>query len=221
MTVVDHTGPMLLPDTAYDMWARGELDDFVHAPESSRVEVIGGSVVVSPPPALEHNAVVGDISYALAQARAGREGFPWRADQGTGLSLVGIGEGFSPDLVVLDRDVYLAARRSRVKTLVPDQVELVVAVTSSSTAENDRRPAKSTRKQPESSKWNRYAVAEIPYYLLVDRSPKIMKSTLYSIPDRGSAAYLHEESWPFGDTDRLPDPFDLDIDTSEWTPWQD
>ncbi len=216
MTLVDHKGPMLLPDTAYDMWARGELDDFVHAPESSRVEVIGGTVVVTPPPSLEHNAIIGDITYALAFAHAGRADFPWRADQGTGLSLVGVGEGFIPDLMVLDQEVYLAARRSRVRTLVPDQVELVVEVTSSSNAGNDRRP---TEKRRTDNKWNGYAAAEIPYYLLIDRSPKVMQSILYSIPDQGSAAYLHEESWDFGQTVKLPEPFDMDIDTTEWKSW--
>ncbi|MBT2208430.1 Uma2 family endonuclease [Actinomadura sp. NEAU-AAG7] len=208
---------MSLPDTAYNMWTRGELDDFVHAPEGHRVEVIEGRVVVSPPPAFEHNAIIGDISYAMAHAHGARAGFPWRTDQGTGLSLVGIGAGFVPDLVVLDEAVYLAARRSRVRTLVPDQVELVVEVTSPGNAGNDRRPGERGR----NNKWNGYATAEVPYYLLIDRSPKIARSVLFSIPDQGSAAYLHEDSWDFGETIRLPEPFDVDIDTAEWKPWSD
>ncbi|WP_243725672.1 Uma2 family endonuclease [Actinomadura rubrisoli] len=214
--MIDHVGPMRLPDTAYNMWTRGELDDFIHAPEGHRVEIIGGKVVVSPPPAFEHNAIVGDISYALAHAHAARPDFTWRTDQGTGLSLVGIGEGFIPDLMVLEQEVYRAARRSRVKTLVPDQVELVVEVTSSGNAGNDRRPAE---RRHANNKWNGYAAAEVPYYLLIDRSPKVTRSILYSIPDQGSAAYLHEDSWAFGETVQLPEPFGVEIDTAEWGPW--
>ncbi|MFG2090118.1 Uma2 family endonuclease [Spirillospora sp. NPDC048824] len=207
-----------LPDTPYNLWARGELDDYVDAPEGSRIEVIGGKVVVSPPPGLPHNAIAGDINYALVRAHVLQPDYVWKTDQGTGMSLVGVGEGFVPDLMIADQDVYLAARRSGVRTLVPDQVELVVEVTSLSNAEYDQQPAK---RRHDNNKWNGYAAAEIPYYLLVDRSPKVARSILYSIPDQSLAAYLHQESWEFGETIHLPDPFDIEIDTAEWKPWDD
>ncbi|WP_165958848.1 Uma2 family endonuclease [Actinomadura sp. KC345] len=203
-----------LPDTPYNLWVRGELDDYVDAPEGSRIEIIGGEVVVSPPPGLPHNAVTGDI--VLVFNRALGPEFPWRTDNGTGMSLVGVGDGYVPDLMIVDQDVYLAARRSGVRTLVPDQVELVVEVTSYGNAGNDQQP---TARGRGNNKWNGYAAAEIPYYLLVDRSPKVGRSILYSIPDQGLAAYLHQESWEFGETVHLPDPFDIEIDTSEWKPW--
>ncbi|MEU5991005.1 Uma2 family endonuclease [Spirillospora sp. NPDC047418] len=193
-----------LPDTPYNLWVRGELDDHVDAPEGSRIEIIGGKVVVSPPPGLPHNAIAGDINYATVRAHVLRPDFGWRTDQGSGLSLVGVGDGFVPDLMILDEEVYLAARRSQVRTLVPDQVELVVEVTSYGNA-----------------KWNGYAGAEIPYYLLVDRSPKVARSTLYSIPDHALGAYLHHESWAFGETIHLPDPFDIEIGTTEWKSWDE
>ena len=39
-------------------------------------------------------------------------------------------------------------------------------------------------------------------------------------PDRATGAYIHQESWEFGDTIRLPDPFDLEIDTTHWVTWE-
>ena len=207
-----------LPDTPYNLWVRGELDDHVDAPEGSRIEIIGGEVVVSPPPGLPHNAIAGDINYAAVRAHVLRPDFAWRTDQGSGLSLVGVGDGFVPDLMILDEEVYLAARRSKVRTLVPDQVEMVVEVTSYSNAKNDQEPAGRGHGK---NKWNGYARAEIPYYLLVDRSPKVARSILYSIPDQALGAYLHQESWAFGETIHLPDPFDIQIGTTEWKPWDE
>ncbi|WP_171064584.1 Uma2 family endonuclease [Actinomadura soli] len=216
MKVLSDEEVSLLPDTPYNLWVRGELDDYVDAPEGSRVEIIGGKVVVSPPPGLPHNAIAGDINYHLVRAHVLGTGYPWKTDQGTGMSLVGIGDGYVPDLMVIDEEVYLAARRAGVRTVVPDQVELVVEVTSSSNAKHDQQPTGRGRRN---NKWNGYAGAEIPYYLLVDRSPKVARSILYSIPDQTLGAYLHQESWTFGEPIHLPDPFDIDIDTTEWRSW--
>jgi len=204
----------LLPDTPYNLWVRGELADHVDAPEGSRVEIIGGKVVVSPPPGFPHNAIASDIT--LAFNRAFGPDFPWRTDNGTMMSLVGVGDGFVPDLMLLEQDVFLAAQRSGIRTLVPDQIEMVVEITSYSNAKNDQEPA--GRGRP-NTKWNGYAGAEIPYYLLVDRSPKVSRSILYTIPDHGLGAYLHQESWAFGETIRLPDPFDVEISSTHWKPW--
>jgi hypothetical protein len=68
----------LLPDTPYNLWVRGDLNDYVDAPEGSRVEVIGGKVVVSPPPGFPHNTIVGDINYALVRAHVLQPGSPGR-----------------------------------------------------------------------------------------------------------------------------------------------
>ncbi|MFB4297025.1 Uma2 family endonuclease [Actinomadura sp. NTSP31] len=215
MKVLSDEEVSMLPDAPYNLWVRGELDDYLDTPEGSRVEIIGGRVVVSPPPVFEHNAVIGDITMVFN--RAFGPDFPWRTDSGTGMSLVGVGDGFVPDLMLLEQEVFQAARRSRVRTLVPDQVEMVVEVTSRSNAQNDQEPSGKGRGN---NKWNGYARAEIPYYLLVDRSPKAARSILYSIPDQALGAYLHQESWAFGETVHLPDPFDIEIGTAEWEPWE-
>jgi Uma2 family endonuclease len=206
-----------LPDTPYALWARGELDDHLHLPDRLfRVEVIGGEIVVSPAPALEHGGIVQDIADSVAEARFGRPGFPWKCIQGTGMDLVGIRDGYVPDLMILEAETLREARQAGVRYLVPDQVELVIELTSPSNANDDRKPA---ALRPEPTKWNGYARAEIPYYLLVDRDPKAARTTLFSIPDQGTGAYLHEDSWAFGETVVLPDPIGLEIPTVEWTSW--
>jgi Putative restriction endonuclease len=209
---------LVLPDTPYALWARGELDDHLGIPhEFTRVEIIGGEIVVSPAPFLEHGGIIQDLVKLLVKAELTNPEFPWECIQGTGLDLVGLQDGYIPDLVVLDAEVLPAARQAKVRYLVPDQVEMVVEVTSLSNAANDRRPQ---RKGAKFNKWAGYARTEIPYYLLIDRDPKNSQVILYSIPDQGTGAYLHEESWQFGETIHLPEPFGLEIPTEQWLPWE-
>lgn len=91
---------------------------------------------------------------------------------------------------------------------------MVVEITSERDAAGDRKPSGEVM-----TKWSGYARMEIPYYLLVDRDPKVARTILYSIPDRSAGAYLNEESWAFGETVHLPAPFDLAIRTGSWRPW--
>jgi hypothetical protein len=113
-------------------------------------------------------------------------------------------------------DLRDGAAGQRVLYLVPDQIELVVEVTSPSNADNDRRPQ---RERAKTTKWSGYARAEIPYYLLIDRDPRVARITLYSIPDQGTGAYLHQEVWEFGHQVRLPEPFGIEIATEAWSRW--
>ena len=208
---------LVLPETPYALWARGELDGYLDLPhERTRVEIIGREIVVSPAPAFGHGGIVQALSDGFAEARVGAPDFSWRCVQATGLDLVGIQDGYIPDLMVLDAETFAAAQRANVLYLVPDQVELVVEVTSPSNADNDRRPQP---KRAKSTKWSGYAQAEIPYYLLIDRDPKCARATLYSIPDQGTKAYLHEDTWEFGATIRLPEPFGIELTTDAWEPW--
>ncbi|WP_158566824.1 Uma2 family endonuclease [Actinomadura craniellae] len=207
---------LVLPDTPYALWARGELDGHLDLPhERTRVEIIGGEIVVSPAPAFGHGGIVQDVVERVTEARLTDPAFPWRCVQGAGLDVVSVHDGYVPDLMLLDAEVFAAARRDDVLYLVPDQVELVLEVTSPSNAGNDR-PGRDGRKR---TKWAGYARAEIPYYLLVDRDPAVARVTLYSIPDPGAGAYLHRDVWDFGETVRLPDPFGLDVPTAGWRPW--
>jgi hypothetical protein len=207
-----------LPDTPYNLWVRGELDDHVDAPEGSRIEIIGGKVVVSPPPGLSHGGPIRFITRAFERAGDADSGFPWAVQQVAGVRLVGLDDGYIPDLVVTTEEILLASEKARLPELASDEIEMVVEVTSRWGADGDRPPRQTPPR--EKNKWTGYAKAEVPYYLLIDRAPKIARSTLYCIPDRATGAYLHQESWAFGETIHLPDPFDLEIDTSHWMTWE-
>lgn len=206
-----------LPDTPYDLWVRGELAGFLHLPDDgTRVEVIGGEIVVSPGPTLDHNLIVSDIGDRFAEVRATDANFPWRCVQTTDLNLVRVGDGYVPDLLVIRSEVASDARRTRARYLLPHQVDLVVEVTSRWNAANDREPAH-LRAVP--TKWRGYASTGIPHYLLVDRDPRTPQIKLYTDPDIHGGTYGTATTWKFGETVELPQPFGLRIPTDEWEPW--
>lgn len=208
-----------LPDTPYRMWVRQELDDYLHLPDDgSRVEIINGEIVVSPAPEYAHNAEISDVSDAFAVARYRDPAFGWRAVQTTGLDLIEIMDGYIPDLLIISTEVHAEALRTRTRYLVPGQVDLAVEATSKSNAASDREPAPTSSRR---TKWNGYAATGIPYYLLIDRDPKVARAILHSSPDRSTGRYEDQQAWSFGDTIHLPAPFDVDIVTSDWQPWTD
>jgi Uma2 family endonuclease len=207
-----------LPDTPYALWASGELDDFLHLPEGSRAEIIGGEIVVSPTPVVAHGNVIHSISSAIERARFADETYPWTSRQVMAVNLVGFEQGYVPDLIIAEERVFKAAGRGEGRDVSPDEIEMVVEVTSRSQAAYDRPPAKDGTRRKQ-TKWWGYALAGIPYYLLVDRDPKVSSTTLYSIPDRRSRAYLHRESWEFGATIDLPEPFNVKVKTDDWETW--
>ncbi|WP_067794242.1 Uma2 family endonuclease [Actinomadura formosensis] len=207
-------------DTLYDMWTRGEVEDLLDLPyEGLRVEIIGGHIVVSPAPTVAHACILSAISQALTAASMTDPDFPWTSTQVVNLYRRSAPPSCIPDLLVLERDVLDAAGEADTFGLLPDEIEMVVEVTSRSNSEQDRPPT-GGRRLANPNKWSGYAEVEIPYYLLVDRSPKEAKTTLYSIPDRSTGAYLHGESWEFGETIQLPEPFNVEIETSRWRPWK-
>ncbi|WP_079008768.1 Uma2 family endonuclease [Streptomyces sp. XY431] len=112
------------------------------------------------------------------------------------LDLPGSENWFIPDLAVVPAD--LAAKTEG--ALLPDQTLLVVEVTSPSNGETDR-----------TVKRRRYGQYGAPLYLLVDRQHRAC--TLFSGPTRLGYA-VEDGPHPFGTPVRLPEPFDLDLDTS-------
>ncbi|WP_285696223.1 Uma2 family endonuclease [Actinomadura sp. NBRC 104412] len=205
----------------YDLWKSGALVDLLEIPDGVNNEIIGGKYVVSPTPTVPHACILQDISDAFARASVGDPQFAWTCLQVVSLRQESVEDQYIPDLVVLLKEMRTAARKAAVRGLMPDEIEMAVEVTSPGGAGRDRPPTTAHRRarKQRRTKWNGYAAIEIPYYLLVDRSPKAAKTTLYSIPDRGAGAYLHKESWEFGETLHLPEPFDIEIETTEWEPW--
>jgi Uma2 family endonuclease len=202
-------------DTPYGMWLRGELEDYLHLPELFYAEIIDGEIVVSRAPAHGHDQIIESIGLPFRGRLFNDPASPWRCSQCTGLDMVGIEQGFLPDLMILDARLYQEAARGH--RLVSDQIEMVVEVTSPSNAGNDRRPAKGNAKF---NKRRDYAKVGIPYHLLVDRDPQQASITLYSIPDSAAGAYLQEESWKFGEVVQLPEHFGVAISTDEWLTWE-
>ncbi|MDL4771481.1 MULTISPECIES: Uma2 family endonuclease [Thermomonosporaceae] len=206
-----------LPDTPYNLWMRDELFEVLRLPhDGTRVEIIGGEIVVSPGPDYAHNAIVQDVQRAMFAAEVLDPSFPWRAVQTQDLNLSDIHDGYIPDLCVLDEETDRQAREAQLKKVLPRHLELVVEVTSPSNAGDDRRPGL-RRSTP--TKWNGYARVGIPFYLLVDRQPSLSQTVLFSDPIIESGEYRHQTTWDFGEAIRLPDPFGFEILTAEWEPW--
>ncbi|WP_280332309.1 Uma2 family endonuclease [Nocardia wallacei] len=206
-----------LPGDPYELWVRDELADVLDLPhDGTRVEIIGGEIVVAPGPDIGHNAIVSDIQDAFALAKGADSAFPWRCIQTQDLNLSDIHDGYIPDMCVMDQEILRQARAAALKKVLPAQLALTVEVTSPSNAAEDRKPG-ARRARP--SKWNGYARVGIGSYLLVDRDPQAAVATLFSAPDRETGSYRQSVSWKFGETIVLPEPFGVSIPTDEWDPW--
>lgn len=165
-------------------------------PEGSKVEIIEGIVTVSPAPAFRHNVIAERIQRRLYSV------IPedWGIFQTLAIAVPSRMGMLIPDLVVApmlehtESDSHIPAALA----------ELVVEVTSKSNARHDRI-----------SKPAAYATAGIPLYLLVDRwAPEGPTATLYGEP-KGDV-YRALSSAKFGESIKLPAPFDLVIDTGEF-----
>ncbi|MER7671058.1 Uma2 family endonuclease [Kitasatospora sp. NPDC096128] len=215
---VEATGHWTLPDSPYAMWVRGELDEYLRIPDDgTRVEVIGGEFVVSPAPVYAHAGIPSDIQESFLAARLADPGYPWRAVQAINLDLVEIGDGYIPDMVVVSTETHAEKRAEDSLHLHPHDLELVVEVTSSSNARHDRRPMFGRQVKP--TKWSGYARTGVPYYLLVDRDHRQLGVTLFGEPNRGEGTYEVLGEWKFGESVRLPEPFDVEISTDAWKAW--
>ncbi|MFI8989640.1 Uma2 family endonuclease [Streptomyces antimycoticus] len=119
-----------------------------------------------------------------------------RAGSGN-LDLPGSSNWYVPDLAVVPRELAKGGG-----ALLPDQTFLVVEVTSDSNGDTDRIV-----------KRRRYAEYGAPLHLLVDRQQRAC--TPSSRP--GSLGYTKVEGpYPFDTPLALPEPFDLELDTSEF-----
>ncbi|MFJ4669544.1 Uma2 family endonuclease [Kitasatospora purpeofusca] len=209
---------LLLPDSPYAMWVRGELEEYLRLPDDgTRVEVVGGEIVVSPAPVFAHGGILSDVQRGFERALFLDGAFPWRAVQAVNVDLIEVGDGYVPDLVVLRKDIEAEKRAEDVLHLHPQDLSLVVEVTSASNAGHDRRPMFGRQVKP--TKWNGYARSGVPYYLLVDRDPRQPGVMLFGEPNKAEAAYEVLGEWKFGEAVRLPEPFGIEIDTDAWKPW--
>jgi Protein of unknown function (DUF820). len=205
---------VVLPTGALDLWERGDLHDLLHLPhDGTKVEIVNGTIVVTAAPYLGHDFITGQIARAVLLAQP--QSPSWEVLHNTGILCEEVLGGYIPDMVVVEPSLLYAAAAANARRLAPDEIEMVVEVTSKRNAAHDRKPSGELT----ATKWTGYARMEIPYYLLIDRDPEVARTTLYSIPDRSTGAYLNEESWAFGETIHLPEPFGLSIPAELWRTW--
>ncbi|WP_371677013.1 Uma2 family endonuclease [Streptomyces sp. NBC_01276] len=174
-------------DSAVRLWEGTDV------PEGCKVEIIEGIVTVAPPPVNDHNLIAAAVQRRLYTAIPD----DWEVFQTLNVEVPSRAGLYIPDLVVVPREAVPEGENCT----PAGAAELVVEITSRSNAVNDRV-----------SKLNGYAAAGVPLYLLIDPhatgSPTIH---LYGEPGDGKYRVLH--AGKFGEAVRLPEPFELTLDT--------
>ncbi|MFD9083083.1 Uma2 family endonuclease [Streptomyces erythrochromogenes] len=165
-------------------------------PEGCKVEIIEGTIRVTPPAMNHHACIASRIQGALYPTLP--EG--WGIHQRQSVAVPSCTSLLTPDVLVLPLSVLVEAAT---EYYVPaTYARLVAEITSPSTAAQDR-----------TEKPVAYARAGIPLYLLIDPhatgEPAIH---LYGEPANGTYRLLW--SGKFGETVKLPEPFGVAIDTS-------
>ncbi|MEV5314493.1 Uma2 family endonuclease [Streptomyces sp. NPDC052610] len=163
-----------------------------HAPETVRLEFIGGRVQVKPVTDGNHDHIIAWLQRLCMQHRPEL----WLyADRG--MKVEGYRKGRArPDGVLAP----FGFPKGHGDWSGTEGVLMAVEVTSydSDTHQRDRV-----------EKPDAYAAAGIPVYLLIDRDDRSV--VVFNQPEDGR--YRHEEKLPFGATVKLPDPVSLTFDT--------
>ncbi|NUP33716.1 MAG: Uma2 family endonuclease [Streptomycetaceae bacterium] len=166
-------------------------------PEGFRVELIEGVIVMSPTPVPWHGQLLVDLYEEFLRSNLPPGTAVSFSPVTVDLPMIG-GDGYVPDLVVMDR----AAMREKERWRVPAEAfPLVVEVVSANrvSRHNDRVV-----------KPDGYASGPVPLYFLID--PMREEVCLFSQPIAGR--YETATVVPFGGTIRFPEPFDAELDTS-------
>jgi Uma2 family endonuclease len=188
------------PDVPHEHAIRSlrELRDRVW-PDKRRVEIIEGRLIVSPTPVIWHELVCIWINDHFKDA-ARLKG--WMVDRAGEIELPATMDLIEPDLMVL-RDAKSLPTLEHTRPL--DHVLLVTEVVSSSSIREDREV-----------KPRACALAGVPLYLLVDRFTNPITLSLFSDP--GDGGYNQIETVKVGGKLRLPEPFDVTLDTASLPP---
>lgn len=163
-------------------------------PPGFRVEILRGSIVVSPSPSKKHNGITSRIQNQL------HDQLP---EELIVLQTQSVGEDGAVDFAIPDTMVVPQHVEDEQGNFVdPGVTEMVVEVVSPSNPENDTH-----------TKLREYAAFGIPIYLIVD--PRDGTVALWCNPEKGK--YQEVRTSKFGEPVALPSPLDgVTIDTSRF-----
>lgn len=167
-----------------------------HVPKGCKVEIIDGLITVIPLSAHTHHGIAERVQRRLYEV------IPedWGVYQRLSMAVPSRLSLYMPDIAVVPERA-LAGDTCFVPA---DAAELVVEMTSRTTAVNDR-----------THKLAGCAAAGVPLYLLIDGlAPGGPMITLYGEPTDG--VYRILRAVRFGEPVKLPEPFGLTIDTAEF-----
>lgn len=194
MTAAAADPPRSRDEDVLSVWEKLDL------PRGWRAEIIfDGTITVTPPPLPPHSWIDSLLNRTIVPRLPTGLGVAHELDVFFPL----IDKLYRPDLVVvpdsvLDADISSAWIES-------DNLLLAVEITSKRTAKVDRK-----------EKREGYASGGVPLYLLVDRWSRPAVVTLFSEPSGDN--YQQVVRVPFGERIHLPEPFNVDIDTSRFRP---
>jgi Uma2 family endonuclease len=193
---VPHDQPADWPDVPHEHAFRSlrEFRDRI-GQDKRRMEIIEGRLIVSPVPVIWHERV---CNWLNDQIRAVCHEKGWFVDRAGEIELPPTKDLIEPDLMVL-RDPDTLPDLEPTRPL--DHVLLVAEVISRSSIREDREV-----------KPLACGLAGVPLYLLVDRFASPMSISLFSEP--GAEGYVELKTVNVGGKLRLPEPFDVTLDTA-------
>lgn len=175
------------------------LAESLELPDGYRVEIINGSITVSPTPTVRHADIVTEVHESLLEVGLRAKGL--RALQMITLEIAKTGDRYVPDLVVMPTALARGKEWDGPSWIRPaEEVELVVEVVSPSSAHHDW-----------TNKAKGYAQAGVPLYLVID--PKQDEVALFRQPE-GDEYQEVTRALRSGSV-RLPKPFDLHLEATD------
>ncbi|MFE3198784.1 Uma2 family endonuclease [Embleya sp. NPDC059237] len=172
----------------------------LNVPKGWRAEIPGEYITMTPPPGKEHGLIAARIHRALAGATPkGCASF-----EAPAVHLIPSNRLYTPDLVIMPEDDPSISVDDDTLPISAEHAALVVEIAARPGTDHDREDRRRA-----------YAGARVPLYLVVDRwgayGPEV---ALHFEPNGRFHQRIHRVS--FGRSIALPEPFGIDLDTSDF-----
>lgn len=190
MSVAYANEPMTNWDHLLEIWR--ELD----VPEGYRPELTSEGIYMTPAPAGPHNLIADLVNDALVRCRPTGVGI----FQTQAVAIEEAESFYIPDFCVAPRAAVPGS-----DPIPADRVVLAVEITSPSNAENDRI-----------RKTKAYARGRVQQYLLIDPHHENGPTCLLMSEPLSIGSYGLVVTVPFGEPVKLGEPFNVELDTSEF-----